>query len=116
MWQQVNAAGIDRDRVACVSALYGFMEPDHPAIVQPYERKMDEESAAAICGTSNHVWRLAQCVLAHGSAYVVGGALYRRVAETAERLYPELAGRITYATGTYLEQRKQLGEWLRANA
>jgi len=115
MWLQVKASGFPMSRVACVSALYGFMEPDFPPYVETYDQAMDEESAARICGTSNHVARLAACVLAHGRAHLFGGELYRRVGHAACRYRPELGDRLTFATGTYLQQRKQLGEFLRRN-
>lgn len=114
LWQDVRRSGFPWSRVAAISASYGFLEPTFPAILEPYNVQMDDEASARICGTSDHVARLAACVQAHGSAFVVGGELYRRVARAAERYRPELGGRISYATGTYLEQRKQLGMWLRA--
>jgi hypothetical protein len=114
MWRQVKGAGFPRAKVAALSALYGFMEPDYPAVLQSYDTKMDEERSARLCNTSCHVARLAQLVRAHGAAFIVGGKLYQEIARTAERITPELAPRLTYAAGSYLEQRKQLGAWLRA--
>lgn len=113
MWRQVRAAGFPLDRVAAVSALYGFLEPDHPAI-WTYDREMDEKAAARICGTGDHVHRFAVAAELHGGAMVFGGEMYRRVADYARRYRPSLDGRINFATGSFLEQRKQLGEWLRS--
>jgi len=110
MWQQVRASGYPASNIACVSALYGFMEPGHQ--ITAYDREMDEKISVRICGEGNAVWRLAQAVKAAGSAMVFGGALYRAVAQQAKRIEPDLP--ISEATGSYLQQRKQLGEWLRA--
>lgn len=112
MWRHVRAVGFPLDRVAAVSAQYGFLEPDHPAI-WAYDCVMDEKIAARICGTGDHVHRLAVTAELHGGAMVFGGAMYRRVAEYAVRYRPSLDGRIKFATGSFLEQRKQLCEWLR---
>lgn len=110
MWKQVKASGFPLCNVAAVSALYGFLEPG--MAVETYDRQMDDETSRRICGTSDHVYRLAQAIRTAGSAMVFGGRLYRAVAETAGRVYPDLA--MTFATGSYLEQRKQLRLWLEA--
>ena len=112
-WQQVRKAGYPLTNVAAISALHGFCEPGYQ--IRTYDRKMDEDISARMCRESNHVWRLAQAIRAAGSAFVVGGRLYRAMVETAIRIEPDLAQLVTFATGTYLQQRKQLGEWLRAN-
>jgi hypothetical protein len=111
LWRDVRRSGFPLTNIAAISALYGFLEPGMP--ISTYNRKMDEKISASICGTSNHVPRLADAVDRAGLAFVVGGILYRAVAETAERYRPALTGRITYASGNYLQQRKQLNEWLR---
>lgn len=113
-WRQVKASGFPLHNVAAISALHGFLEPGFA--IRSYDRKMDAEISARICGTSDHVARLAAAIRQAGSAYVVGGGLYRALAETAIRVYPELAELVTFATGSYLAQRKQLGVWLRARS
>jgi hypothetical protein len=111
-WRQVRASGFPLCNVAAISALYGFLEPGFP--VETYDRKLDEEISRRICSTGDHVARLAAAVEAAGSAFVVGGQLYRAVAETALRAFPDrLAGRLAFAAGSYLQQRKQLGAFLR---
>jgi hypothetical protein len=113
-WRQVRASGFPLTNVAAISALYGFLEPG--MAIETYDRKMDDKAAARICTTSNHAWRLEQAVRQAGSAFIVGGELYRQLGETMLRHAPDLADRVTFATGSYLAQRKQLGTWLRSQA
>lgn len=113
MWQQVQAIGFPMDQVAAISALYGFLEPGMP--INTYDREMDKKAAHRICHTGDHVARFASAVAVAGSAFVVGGALYQELAHTAIRWRPELAGDVTFASGSFLQQRKQLGQWLRDN-
>lgn len=109
MWKQVKACKFPRDRVAAISARYGFLEPG--ADIELYDDVMDVKSSAWFCSKSNHVWRLARLADKAGGAFVVGGQLYQAIAQTALRIEPGLP--ITFASGSYLQQRKQLGEWLR---
>jgi hypothetical protein len=113
-WRQVKASGFPLTNVAAISALYGFLEPG--MAIETYDRKMDDKAALRISTTSNHAWRLEQAVRQAGSAFIVGGALYRQLGETMLRHAPDLAGVVTFATGSYLAQRKQLGAWLRDQA
>jgi hypothetical protein len=113
MWQQVKAAGFPRAQVAAVSALYGFIEPGMR--VETYDVAIDEKRADRMCSTGDDVERLAQAIAKAGRTFIVGGELYQRVARAALRRYPLLAELVTFASGSYLQQRKQLGEWLRAN-
>lgn len=113
MWLQVKAAGLPAYRVAAISALYGFLEPGMP--INTYDRMMDEKASHRICHQSDHVARFAAAVAFAGSAFMVGGGLYQELGRTAIRWRPELEQMVTFATGSFLQQRKQLGEWLRAN-
>jgi len=110
IWQQVRKSGYPETSIAAISALYGFLPPGQ--LIRSYDMKMDDERAHAISHTSNHVWHLAKTIEAAGTAYVVGGKFYQQIARTAEREYPELQGRVTFATGSYLQQRKQLNQFL----
>lgn len=121
LWLQVAKAGFPWENVAAISALYGFLEPGSP--ICTYDRVLDEKRCDAMVNTGNDLYRFGKLVESHGSAYVVGGKLYRRLAEKAEEVsgqpapggpWPNVAGRIIYCEGTYLEQRKRLGEWLRS--
>lgn len=114
MWQQLRAANFPIERIAAISALYGFLEPGRK--IHTYNVKMDEERCRRICGTGDSVACLAKAVHQAGSAVVFGGQMYREIALTAERWDKTLAGKVEYATGSYLAQRKQLGEWLRKNS
>lgn len=113
MWRQVRSSGFALDRVAAVSALYGFLGPGDK--VYNYDREIDEKISRRICHESDHVSRFAKLVGDAGDVLLIGGALYQELGHTAERWRPELAGRITYGQGSFLRQRKQLGVWLRAH-
>lgn len=110
IWQQVRKSGYPETSIAAISALYGFLPPGQ--LIRSYDMKMDDERAHAISHTSNHIWHLAKTIEAAGSAYIVGGKHYQQIARTAEREYPALQGRISFATGSYLQQRKQLNHFL----
>src|SRR5262249_11649910 len=97
-----------------ISALYGFLEPGHA--IETYDCKMDGDRAQRMCRESNHVARLADMVRQVGAAFLVGGMMYAELGRTAIRREPELGELLTFAHGSYLEQRKQLGEWLRARS
>jgi hypothetical protein len=114
MWQQVHASKYPLTNVAAVSALYGFLEPGMP--INTYDRVMDEKIAHSICHTSNHVARFHDATMIAGSAFVVGGQLYQELAKTAIRWRPALGELVTFASGSFLQQRKQLGQWLREAA
>ena len=111
MWQQVKASGFPLTNVAAISALHGFMEPGYA--IRTYDLKMDDDISARQSREGNDVERLAAAIREAGSAFIVGGKLYRAMAETAIRRHSELAACVTFASGSYLEQRKQLGAWLR---
>ncbi len=113
-WRQVRASGFPLSNVAAISALYGFLEPG--IAIETYDRMMDEKASARICGTSNHATLLEAAIRQAGSAFVVGGALYRELPQSVLRMAPDLAGVVSFATGSYLAQRKQLGGWLRLHA
>lgn len=113
MWLQVRSSKYPMTNVAAISALYGFLDPG--MAIETYDRVMDEKTSQAFCQTSDHVYRMAQAIITAGAGFVVGGKLYRELGEQVLRSYPDLAGLITFAEGSYLQQRKQLGEWLRAN-
>jgi hypothetical protein len=114
MWKQVKAAGYPIESVSAISALYGYLEPGMK--IETYDVKMDEERRDRMCSTSNHVYCFARDVRIAGSAFVVGGGMYQELARTAIRHYPELEPMVTFASGSFLAQRKQLGEWLRQQA
>ena len=111
MWRQIKASSFPRSNVAAISALHGFMEPGYA--IRTYDLHMDEDRSRSLCHRGNHVALFAQSVREAGSAFVVGGELYRELALTALRVYPDLNGLISFATGSYLAMRKQLGQWLR---
>lgn len=111
-WRDIRASGFPMANVAAISALHGFMEPGTQ--IETYDRVMDDKISARICGTGNDVWRLGQMVQAHPETFVLGGALYQEIARTVARVWPNTTSRIVYASGSFLAQRKQLGEWLRA--
>ncbi len=113
LWQQVKAAGYPMTNVAAVSALYGFLEPGFQ--IRTYDRKMDEKISRRICCEGNAPALFAQAVRTAGSAYVVGGKMYRELAETAMRMWPELVPQVTLAEGSFLQLRAQLGKWLKNN-
>lgn len=112
LWRDVKRAGFPLARVAALSAAHGFLEPCHP--IRLYDQKLDEERARWFARTGDHRARLAQAIEAAGEAFVVGGKLYRAIAEAAIEQRPAIAGLVTFARGSFLEQRKQLGAWLRA--
>jgi hypothetical protein len=115
LWQQVKASDFPMTNVAAISALYGFLEPGHP--IESYDRKMDDKRIWELLSTSNHGARFERMVRGCGGAFIVGGSLYRQWADgVLSRYAPELRGVVAFASGSYLEQRKQLGEWLRAHA
>lgn len=113
LWCDMRASGFPRSNVAAISALYGFCEPGQA--IQTYDVKMDAERSARICGESDHASRFAAAVRRAGAAFIVGGGMYQELARTAIRLWPDLAPLVRFASGSFLQQRKQLGEWLRAN-
>lgn len=113
-WRQVKASQFPRSNVAAISALYGFLEPG--MAIETYDRKMDDKAMHRICYTSDHAWRLEQAIRQAGSAFIVGGALYRQLGRTVVQSWPDLADRVTFASGSFLAQRKQLGAWLRDQA
>jgi hypothetical protein len=113
-WRQVRASRFPLTNVAAISALYGFLEPGAP--IETYDRKMDDKTALRISTTGDHVWRLEQATRQAGSAFIVGGELYRQLGEAMLRKAPDLVDRVTFASGSYLAQRKQLGAWLRDQA
>jgi len=112
-WQQVKRSGYPLTNVAAISALHGFCEPGYQ--VRTYDCVMDEDISARQCREGNDVERLAGAIRKAGSAFIVGGRLYRALVETAIRRHPELIQLVTFATGSYLQQRKQLGTWLRGH-
>lgn len=111
MWRQVRVAGFPFASVAALSAAYGFLAPGET--LQWYDCKMDEKRSARFCSQGNDVARLAQAIRGAGSAFVVGGHLYQAIARRAIAREAELAELVTFAAGSYLQQRKQLGEFLR---
>jgi len=112
MWLQVKASKFPLAQVAAISALHGFMEPGTE--IEMYDTLMDAKRSQWFCGKGNHVWRLARAAEAAGGAFMVGGQMYQELGQTALRIEPGLP--ITFASGSYLQQRKQLGEWLRLQA
>ena len=110
MWRQVKSSGYPLSNVAAISALHGFLEPG--MAIETYDIEMDEDRCKRICSESCHIHRLSKAVHAAGSAFIVGGALYREVGHAAIRRDPDLEGIISFSSGSYLKQRKQLGEWL----
>ena len=110
MWLQVKASGFPLTNVAAVSALYGFLEPG--MAIETYDRMMDEKTSERFCSTSDHVYRMAEAIKAAGSAFFVGGKLYRELVYRTIQVYRDTPS-VTFAEGTYLQQRKQLGAWLR---
>ncbi len=113
MWRQVKCGGYPLSNVAAISALYGYLAPGHP--IETYNIKMDEERSQRMCGTGSHVAELAAAIETAGAAYIVGGSLYQELARTALRYRPRLAPLVSFASGSYLQQRKALGEFLRFN-
>lgn len=111
MWRQVKLSRFPLTNVAAISALYGFLEPGHP--VHAYDRQMDEKTSKRHCSTGSGVAVLANAVEVAGGAFVVGGKMYQELARTAVRWRPSLEPLIAFAEGSYLQQRKQLGQWLR---
>lgn len=112
MWRQVKASGFPLRNVAAISALYGFIEPWWR--VQAYDCEMDEKRSRAFCRTGDDRWRLADLVKRVPAAFVVGGGMYQALAVAAVQLEPAIGNKVSFARGSFLEQRKQLGEWLRA--
>lgn len=113
IWGDVRRSGFPMENVAAISALHGFLEPGSQ--IETYDRKMDEKIAARISGTGDHAFRLARLVRATPQTLVVGGGSYRQLAETAVRVWPDIAPKVAYALGSYLAQRKALNLWLDAN-
>lgn len=113
MWRQVRASSFPLSNVAAISALYGFLEPGAP--IRTYDMKMDEKRSRCICQTSNHVALFADAVEQAGSAFIVGGVQYRELANTAIRWRASLQSKLTFASGSFLKQRKQLSEFLKSN-
>lgn len=110
LWRQLRCAGYPVTNIAAISALHGFLDPGRQ--IESYNIEMDEKRSARICSQSDHVARLIRATKIAGRAIVFGGALYRAVATTAQRREPSLD--IAQASGSFLAQRKQLGEFLRA--
>lgn len=110
MWRQVRASAVSSSSVAALSAEHGYLAPD--SSVAFYDRPMTEarlEELTAAAGDG-----FADAVAAHDSVLVFGGELYRRLVRAALAHRPGLEGRVKFATGSFLKQRKQLGEALRA--
>lgn len=107
MWQQLKVAKFPRANVAAISALHGFVEPGKQIFT--YDVAMDEDRAHAIARTSNDLWRLQEWV---GGDRVVmfGGRLYLSIGEIAKEKYPFSCEHLVLVGGTFLKQRKLLGE------
>lgn len=110
MWRQVKLSGFPQSNVAAISAGYGFLAPGQP--VMPYDQVMDEKRSRHFCGSGDHVAQLAKCAELAGSAFIVGGGLYQELAHTAARWRKELEPLLTFASGSFLRQRKQLSQFL----
>lgn len=111
MWRQVRASGFPMMDVAAISALHGFMKPGQ--LIEVYDRVMDKRRSHDMCHTGDDAWRLCCEVKKRPrGAMIFGGELYRELARVAKRVWSDLE--IDEATGSFLEQRKRLGEWLRA--
>jgi hypothetical protein len=111
VWQQVRAAKFPVSNIAALSALYGYLEPGCP--ITTYDRQLDEDGARRFIRTSNHLYLLRRDIERAGSAFFVGGVLYRSIVEAAISADAALAARVTYATGSYLKQRGALRRWLK---
>lgn len=109
MWLQVKAAKFPRARVAAISALHGFLEPGKAVFT--YDKIMDEKSSQSIAHTSNDLWRLQEWVAGERTV-MFGGQLYVRIGEVAKEKYPLTCANLVLVRGTFLQQRKQLGEVL----
>lgn len=125
MWLQVKAAAFDRDRVAALSAQYGFLEPRRE--IRTYNARMDERvcrghpigrnrtRADLFITYGNDLSRLAAWI-AGERCVVFAGAEYRRIVEAASARFPEPCALVELAGGSFLEQRKRLGQELRRHA
>jgi hypothetical protein len=111
-WQQIRPAHFPFTNIACVSAKHGFLKPG--AAILPYDQKMDDARCAELCNDQTTLAAIAMAVQKSGKAFVMGGPLYRSVVQAAERRYSGIAGKVTYASGSYLKQRKQFNEWFEA--
>lgn len=112
MWRQVKASSFPEGNVAALSAGYGFLEPGMP--IRSYDTEMDEDRSRAFIHTSNHCFRLRQAVAKAKGAFVVGGGMYQAIARAA-MAGDALEATVAYAEGNFLQQRKQLGEFLAAH-
>jgi hypothetical protein len=111
MWLQIKAAGYPMTNVAAISALHGFLLPGMP--IRTYDRVMDAKIADALC-RSGGPFQIASTIEAAGSAFVVGGMLYRSIVEAAITAEPSIADRVTFATGSFLKMRGQLARFLKS--
>jgi len=109
-WRQWRASGFPRSNVAAISALYGYLEPG--MAICTYNRRMDGDRLQSFMRVGDHVGRLAADLRRVPSAFCLGSALYCELVRHTEHVYPELRGKVAYASGTYLQQRRQLREWL----
>jgi hypothetical protein len=110
MWRQVKSHGYPLSNVAAISALYGFLDPGDK--IELYNVKMDEEHCRRIIGEGDHIHRLAEAIRKAGGAHVFGGELYKEIVRAAIRYRPELGELVTFASGSFLEQRQQLTAFL----
>lgn len=108
MWRQVRASSVPASSVAALSAEHGFLAPGTP--VAAYDRRLDESRLAELARAPS---ALVDAIDGHRVVLFFGGDLYRRLIRASLAGRPDLLGRVRYATGSYLQQRRQLGEELR---
>lgn len=110
MWQQVKAAAFPRKDLAAISAMYGFLQPETK--IRWYDDKMDEKKCFRLCNTGGDLHWFSSWVDGE-DAVMFGGAIYRQFGEWAKKQYPEKCRNLHFVTGSFLQQRKRLGQLLR---
>lgn len=110
MWRQVRASSVASSAVAALSAEHGYLAPD--SAVVKYDRQITEARVDELAAAGGAA--LVDAIEQNDDVRVFGGELYRRLVRTALAGRPDLLDRVTFATGSFLKQRRQLGETLRS--
>jgi hypothetical protein len=104
MWQQIF--DYPRDKIACVSAEHGLLEPKESIV--KYDRLMDEDRLEAIINDGKTIKRLIALIEEHSEVIVVGSCVYKLIGLAVAMFRPDLLTQIRFCCGSYLQQRKAL--------
>lgn len=104
LWKQVHN-NWSADHVMVLSAEHGLLEPGTE--IENYDRLMDETRLVELINEGALDTFDAVCE-GYDFVLIVGGETYKHFALAAVALYPELASKVLFAGGSYLQQRKAL--------